>query len=149
MPAKTGQEQLDELFPRATAVDKSSLWIDYWRNMCPPDLRGLQPRHSENGGEYQFAREVGRHWRFDWCIVEALVAVEVDGGNRMAKWSSKLHQCVVVGRHTLDADYEKLNAAAALGWRVFRFTPGMLKRDPYGCVQMVAGAVTEATAARQ
>ena len=146
MPAKTGREQFEALFPRAAApVDKAAVWVDLWQNNAPADVRGLPQRHTDSGGEYQFARELlGRHWRFDWCIVEARVAVEVDGGNRMARWSDKLHQCVVVGRHTLDEDYEKLNCAQALGWRVFRFTPGMLKKRGYDWVQMVAGAVREA-----
>jgi very-short-patch-repair endonuclease len=142
---KTGREQLEELFPRVAApADNATLWADLWRNNAPADVRDLPQRYTGNGGgEYQFAREIGRHWRFDWCIVEVKVAVEVDGGNRMARWSDKLHQCVVVGQHTLDEDYTKINTAVALGWRVLRFTPAMLKRDPWGCVQLVAGVVRE------
>lgn len=56
-----------------------------------------------------------RRWRFDFAWPEFMVAVEVDGG----VWTG--------GRHTrgkgFEADAEKLNAAAALGWRVFRYTP--------------------------
>lgn len=142
---KTGREQLDELFPRSAQTDNAGRWVDLWRNNAPPAVRDLPQRHTDSGGEYQFARELmGRHWRFDWCIVAAKVAVEVDGGNRMAEWSPKLNRCVVVGQHTLDEDYEKLNCALALGWRVFRFTPAMLRRRPYDWVQMVAGAVMEA-----
>lgn len=55
-----------------------------------------------------------RRWRFDFAWRDFHVAVEVDG----ATWSG--------GRHTrgkgFEADAEKLNAATALGWRVYRYT---------------------------
>lgn len=75
--------------------------------------------------EYKF--HPSRKWRFDlaWpkedegmCPPE-LVAIEIDGG----VW--------VQGRHTRGSgfvkDLEKLNAAAELGWRVFRYTPQMVE----------------------
>ena len=34
-------------------------------------------------------------------------------------------------------DREKLNIAASLGWLVFRFSPGQLKRNPLECVEIV------------
>lgn len=70
--------------------------------------------------EYRFAPP--RRWRFDlaWPEPETVysVAVEIDG----AVWTQ--------GRHTRGSGYvkdmEKLNAAAELGWRVFRYTPQMV-----------------------
>lgn len=81
--------------------------------------------------EYEFSRT--RKWRFDFAWPESLVAVEIDGG------------AFSRGRHTrgggFEKDCEKLNAAALDGWRVFRFTPQMLKRDARECIDMVAKAV--------
>ena len=71
--------------------------------------------------EYPFARNIGRRWRFDRAWPRQMVAAEVEGGVYAA------------GRHVrgkgFEADAEKYNAAAAMGWRVFRFTAGMLDRD--------------------
>lgn len=54
-----------------------------------------------------------RAWRFDFAFPERRIAVECEGG----VWTD--------GRHTRGsgfvADTEKYNAAAALGWFVFRF----------------------------
>lgn len=60
-----------------------------------------------------------RKWRFDFAFVDHRIAMEVDG----AVWTG--------GRHTrgagYEADAEKLNEAAVLGWRVFRVTRSMIK----------------------
>jgi hypothetical protein len=67
--------------------------------------------------EYRFCST--RRWRFDYAWPERLVALEVDGG----VW--------VAGRHTRGAgwlkDTEKLNQAAAQGYRMLRCTPQQLK----------------------
>jgi len=47
--------------------------------------------------------------------------VEIDGGNRMAKIING--RAVAIGRHTQDADYEKMNESAILGWRVASLFP--------------------------
>jgi very-short-patch-repair endonuclease len=73
-----------------------------------------------------------RRWRFDWAWPAALVAVEIDGG----QWAAN------GGRHNSDKDREKLNAAAALGWRVLRFSGAMLTTDPVGCVDVLRAALT-------
>ena len=61
----------------------------------------------------------GRKWQFDFAWVEQKLAVEVEGG----EW--------VRGRHTRGAGYtrdcEKYNAAVLEGWRVLRFTGGMVE----------------------
>jgi len=65
--------------------------------------------------EYQFCQE--RKWRFD-VVLAGLVwpcAFEIEGG----LYVQGAH---VRGQH-YESDMEKYNTAAALGWKVFRFTP--------------------------
>lgn len=73
----------------------------------------------------------GRRWRFDFAWTDALVACEVDGG-QFAHGG---------GRHATDADRDKLNHAAALGYRVLRFSPQQIARDPAGCVALIRRAL--------
>jgi very-short-patch-repair endonuclease len=60
-----------------------------------------------------------RRWRFDFAFPERRIAIECEGG----VWAG--------GRHTRGsgfvADTEKYNAAAALGWLVFRFDGNAVK----------------------
>lgn len=60
-----------------------------------------------------------RRWKFDFAFPDRLTAVEIEGG----AWTN--------GRHTRGsgfiADMEKYNAAASLGWFVFRFDGGAVK----------------------
>lgn len=83
--------------------------------------------------EYQFC--LPRKWRFDWAWVDQRVAVEIDGGQWLANG----------GRHNTDADRDKLNAAAALGWRVLRFSTQQLDTDPMTCVDLLRLALNGAT----
>jgi very-short-patch-repair endonuclease len=66
--------------------------------------------------EHKFCES--RRWKFDFAHVESKVAVEIEGGI----WTG--------GRHTRGSGYqkdcEKYNAAAAMGWRVFRLCDGMI-----------------------
>jgi very-short-patch-repair endonuclease len=66
--------------------------------------------------EYRFAAP--RRWRADFHLPKHRVLIEVEGGI----WSG--------GRHTrgwgFEADCEKYNAAAALGYRVFRYSTAMV-----------------------
>lgn len=80
--------------------------------------------------EYSFAAP-WRAWRFDWAWPAARVAVELDG---MA-WQAG------GGHHNTDADREKLNSAAALGWRVLRFTSKALRAEPAACVALLRRAL--------
>lgn len=65
--------------------------------------------------ELQFDAE--RKFRFDYAIPEARVAIEIDGGAYIEGG----------GRHNraqgFIKDMEKMNLAAAQGWRVMHFTP--------------------------
>lgn len=81
-----------------------------------------------------------RKWRFDFAWLAARVAVELDGGNcGIGKVCPVCHRRQM-GRHNtrdgFEGDCEKLNAAAALGWLVFRFTAAML-RKPGALVELV------------
>lgn len=77
--------------------------LAFWRE-C-----GLPPAQPE----YRFCAT--RKWRFDFAFGEARLAIEIQGGI----WTR--------GRHTrgsgLVKEYEKLNAAATLGWRILYCTP--------------------------
>lgn len=77
--------------------------------------------------EYRFAP--GRRFRFDYAWPDYMAAVEIEGGT----WSN--------GRHTRGAGYEadciKYNIATLKGWRVLRFTSGMLG-DPDAVAAQVA-----------
>lgn len=96
--------------PRAESALEERLWYLLLAEQLP-----VWPER-----EYRF--HPTRKWRFDFAFVEAKLAIECEGGI----WQG--------GRHTRGAgfekDCEKMNAAAVLGWRVLRFTPGLLKRDP-------------------
>ena len=64
-------------------------------------------------------RDAGlQDWKFDFAWPDRMIAAEVDGGT----WSG--------GRHVRGAGYEgdciKLNYAASMGWKVFRYTGAMV-----------------------
>ena len=71
--------------------------------------------------EHVFAKELGRRWRFDYAWPHrGKVALEYEGLH-----SRKSRHTTVKG---YEGDCEKYNAAALLGWRVFRVTAGMVRR---------------------
>jgi very-short-patch-repair endonuclease len=67
--------------------------------------------------EYVFAPP--RRWRFDFADVALKIGLECDGGT----W--------VQGRHSrgsgIAKDNEKMNMAALIGWKVFRFDGNAIK----------------------
>lgn len=100
--------------------DKAEIFASYWRTLAndfqfPTD-------------EYNFDKHLGRKHRFDFAFVDKKIAVEIEGN----AWGVRGG-----GRHMQDSDLEKYNIAAMLGWRVFRFSPSMLKRDPVYCIEIV------------
>ena len=124
---------------KKTYIDQAATWVALWNKFAPADMRNLPTRHKESGGELTFAVNLlDRQWAFDWALPALKIAVEVDGGKAMATWSTRYNRCVVIGRHNLDADLEKHNAATMLGWLVFHFSPKMLNLD---AVDTVAQAV--------
>ena len=78
-----------------------------------------------------------RRWRFDFAHLPTMTAFECDGGT----WAN--------GRHTrgagFAADCEKYNAAALLGWRVFRFTSDMLQNAPYQHLRQIVETISLST----
>ena len=62
-----------------------------------------------------------RRWRFDFCLPDYKIALEVEGGT----WSG--------GRHTnplgFAADCEKYNAATKQGWQVYRLVPSLITKE--------------------
>jgi very-short-patch-repair endonuclease len=71
--------------------------------------------------EYKFHPD--RDWRFDFANPDLMLAIEVDGG------------VFIGGRHSRGAgmvkDFEKLNEATALGWRVLRTIPQNICMDDF------------------
>jgi very-short-patch-repair endonuclease len=68
-----------------------------------------------------------RKWASDFGWPERGLLVEVDGGQFAPRG----------GRHNTDADRDKMNHAAALGYRTLRFSPQQIERDPVGCVALI------------
>lgn len=135
-PELTVRDNTKRAHTRVDNRDRKHLFSDAWP--------GRWPGYD---GEYRFAREhvgagpgirkrfrtAGLHdWRFDFAWPAHMVAVEVDGN----AWGVKGG-----GSHMQDKDLKKLNHAKAWGWMVFRFSPGMLREDPMGCVEMVYKAI--------
>jgi very-short-patch-repair endonuclease len=96
--------------------------------------RALAPDASEPEREWRF--HPVRKWRFDWAWPDYKVAVECEGGVWMR------------GRHTrgqgFTDDCWKYSTAAAMGWLVLRCTPGMLREDGAGFVELVKQALEAA-----
>lgn len=118
--------------------DRAADFVAYWR-VYAPEYAGLATRHQGAGGELKFHPR--RQWRFDWCIPTLRLAVEIDGGNMLCKWSPKLRRHIPVGHHVLSKDYEKLNAATEAGWIVLRYTTEMLRNNPQQCIHQVKRVV--------
>lgn len=59
-----------------------------------------------------------RKWRFDAAVQSCKFAFEIEGVGRTQDGKFGRHQTI----GGFIADMEKYNAAAALGWKVFRFT---------------------------
>lgn len=102
-------------------------------------LRVLNEQAQVNGiaieqpvTEYRF--HPTRKWRFDFAWPAFRVAVEIDGG----AFAGGRHN-TGLGSHN---DKDKMNAAAALGWRVLAFDAKHL-REP----ELVFGTILEALGA--
>lgn len=71
--------------------------------------------------EYKFADHLGFKYRFDYAIIERKIAFEIEGG------------VYIYGRHNSPIGYTedviKYNLATLEGWRVYRFTTEMLRRN--------------------
>jgi hypothetical protein len=94
----------------------------------------LRKRWPDAVAEHRFAH--GRRWRFDFAVPSLLVAVEING----AIWTS--------GRHSrgsgLLKEYEKMRAAAILGWRVLPFATAEIHMIPSLVAAAAAHELTSA-----
>ncbi len=79
--------------------------------------------------QYQFCP--GRRWLFDVAFPSVMLAIEADGRTAVAKG----------GRHNASCDREKTNAAALLGWTVFRLDAEMLAAESY-CLALLRAHFT-------
>lgn len=104
--------------------DKKEVFLYYWKMLAP---HAEQPQ-----AEYPFTKTIGRRHRFDFAFPVKKIAVEIEGN----AWHTPGG-----GRHMQDSDLEKYNLAASFGWRVFRFSPGMLKNKPAQCIEIVLRAL--------
>jgi hypothetical protein len=91
-------------------LSEPQIWLlDYLRERFPA---------FQVDPEYQFCEH--RKWRFDAAVVGLKVGFEIEGG------------IYIRGAHTrgqhYESDMEKYNTAAALGWKVWRFTPKQVLR---------------------
>lgn len=82
-----------------------------------------------------------RRWRFDFAWPGDKLAVEVEGGIWLPAQGKK-------GRHNtgkgIEEDMVKYNAAALLGWRVLRVSPGHVRSGE--ALQWIEGALREEAA---
>jgi very-short-patch-repair endonuclease len=108
-----------------------------------PDPKALFPKLCKAQkipvpiAEHKF--HVARKWRIDFAWPEYQVGLECDGG------------VFTQGRHTRGSgwlkDTEKLNAAAAMGWRMLRCTPDQLNTPEMFTV--IRAALSTITPVRQ
>lgn len=108
--------------PRKPRKDKHQVKIAKVREQQPHIVKLLSDLRTvglpEPVREHRF--HPVRQWRFDLAFPERMVAVEVDGA------------VYAQGRHTRGKGFEddcvKMNQAAVLGWRVFRYSTGQVKK---------------------
>ena len=77
-----------------------------------------------------------RKWRFDFAWPANKVAVELEG--TLPRFGGR-HQRMA----GFDGDCEKYNSALVLGWRVLRYSGGMLKADPQGVLEQIKGLLEQ------
>ena len=89
------------------------------------------PEWPEVIREYMFAKP--RRWRFDFAIPTLGIAIEVEGGTMFRS------------RHTsgdgFEADCEKYNCAAIIGWKLLRFTTRQVVKEPGWVIECVERAI--------
>jgi len=108
------------------ASDLEAEFSTLWRMLCGFDRLPTK--------EHRFHPDT-KKWRFDFAWEDVKVAVEIEGGI----WTN--------GRHTRGKgfieDCDKYNAAAELGWAVFRFTEKHLRSSPAQCCEQVLRAIQQ------
>ena len=116
-------EQVPQMIAEQDRTKRERQFFNLWKRLQPHmPLPETQVRFDDV-----------RQWRFDFAWSCRMVAVEINGGER------------INGRHNRpegqDTDNEKLNIATIKGWRVLRFTGSLLDRDPISVVNLVAEAL--------
>ena len=127
-------------------MTKSALeraFLTQWKQLAPdyPEPEYNYKFHPDRKWELDFAwpKTCKASWRNGVVQDKSLVpswksvAVELHGGT----WSGGRH---VRGKGFRD-DRTKMNAATAMGWRVFEVTGDMLSDDPVGCIQLIKEAL--------
>jgi hypothetical protein len=111
-------------------IDLADGFLVMWKALSkmPPPVR-----------EFQFHPD--RKWRWDIAWPEFKTALECDGGTYVKGGHSR-------GRQQR-RDFEKQNAAVALGWRVFRATTDLLRDDPGGLVEQIETVLKSAAGDEQ
>ena len=97
--------------------------LAFHRPTLQKDLSGTLPQQGIKAFmEYQFMKK--RRWRMDYAVPSIMCAIEVQGGN------------FVKGAHSNPAaqraQYEKYNAWAQLGGRLWQFMPEQVVRCKVG-----------------
>ena len=128
-----------------TKVDEKGLFLVAWRGASP-----LSDVFGQPETEFRFASHLRRlaatssgrplQFAFDFGWPDYRIAVEVDGGGYMVR-RTKGGQMIAIGSHASAADYEKVNLAQELGWRVFRFRVRELRDNPWPAVYQVLRAL--------
>jgi very-short-patch-repair endonuclease len=62
-----------------------------------------------------------RRWRFDFAWIDRKIAVEIQGGIFMKGGGAHNRGAF------MELDYDKINAAQVLGWKVFQFGPSQCR----------------------
>lgn len=120
--------------PLPASATTDSLQISPMLVARPPDKAPSQMPAAKSAAEELFQFQLRAHrltfdrelpfhpqrkWRFDFAHVPARLAVEINGGAYSG------------GRHHTPAgsekDWEKLNAAQLLGWKVLQYSPRQIK----------------------
>jgi hypothetical protein len=103
IPAKNIYNKQVKNIPKPSKAKEWLSWnLPYWCNEMAVTLES----------EYQFHPE--RKWRFDYAIPSLKIAIEYEG-----IFSEKSRHTTFSG---YNADTDKYNTAAAMGWRVIRLT---------------------------
>lgn len=85
--------------------------------------------------EFEFAKHIGRAWRFDY-LFDGWLAVEQEGGI----YSNGAH---VRGKH-FESDIEKYNHCTLLGFSLLRFSPDQFKSgEAFAFIKRVIGGGQE------
>ena len=91
---------------------------------------------KDNKIEQEYKFHPTRRWRFDFAVIDKMVAIEIDGGQFQTRNAKASGKGWTGGRHNTDADREKMNEAAILGWKVIRFSGTQLD-DAVKCIDTV------------